>query len=264
MRPSPFNLCAALPALLSAQPALLDHGRLDPAWFGPGVAFERTTRVYYLWVRPGLTLQGRSLRLGPWEPTAWLVKPRPDKDHAFLNRLEPILIPTLQAGLAAEWKEAVRVSTAAGDLLLTGRVTDCRADGVGAMFGGLAGIYFDLKVTDPATGDLLVAAHHFIEGASAESIQTRYADWCRFFARVLGEQTGTAVEAPPLAPLPLPKAPAPAPAPAPPAVVPVPSPTVELETTLRRLETLRRDGLLTESEFQTLRKQAVEKAQAPR
>lgn len=260
MRPSLFCLWAALPALLSAQPAPLDHGRLDPAWFGPGVTFERTTRVYFLYVRPGLTLQGRSLRLGPWEPAAWLVKPRPDKDQAFLNRLEPILIPTLHAGLSAEWKEAVQVSATAGDLLLTGRVTDCRADGVGAMFGGLAGIYFDLKVTDPATGELLVAAHHFIEGASAESIQARYADWCRVFARVLGEQTGTAAAPTVLAPLPLPKVPAAAASP----TAGVPSPTVELEATLRRLEALRRDGLLTEGEFQTLRKQALEKAQAPR
>lgn len=250
------TFCAAVPALLSAQPAPLDHGRLDPGWFGPGVTFERTTRVYFLWVRPGLTLQGRTLRLAPWEPAAWLVKPRPDKDQAFLRRLEPILIPTLQEGLVAAWQGAVQVSTSAGELALTGRVTDCRADGVGGMFGGLAGVYFDLKVVDATSGELLVAAHHFIEGATAESVQARYQAWTRTFAEMMAERTLPPRQPPPLAPL---KVPASAP------LVPAPrleASTTELEATLRRLETLKRDGLLTDEEFQILRKQAVAKVTA--
>ena len=42
------------------------------------------------------------------------------------------------------------------------------------------------------------------------------------------------------------------------------TPSAELEATLRRLGSLRRDGLLTEEEFQVLRRQAVEKAKSPR
>jgi len=185
------------------------------------------------------------------------VKPRSEKDRAYLERLEPILIPALVGGVQAELREALPVSLESGDAILTGRVTDCLSGGVGAMFGGLGGIYFDLKLTDARTGELLVAIHHFIEGATAESIQTRYEAWCRIFARVLAERTLPPLKPQAAAPLKVTR-------PGPPPSSPVPpGPTGELEAALRRLEALRRDGLLTEDEFQLLRKQAVEKAKSP-
>ena len=258
MRPMLPLLVALTPVLLAAQAPRLDHGRLDPAWFGPGLVFERSGRVYFLWVRPDLSLKGRILHVQSWEGAAWLVKPRPDKDQAFLRRLEPILVPGLVEGFRAELRGTLPVSLESGDLLLTGRITDCLADGVGGLFGGLGGIYFDLKLTDSRTGDLLLAAHHFLEGATAESIQTRYQTWCRTFARVLAERTLPPLASQPLPPLrpadPMPSASRPS---APPAAS-------ELEATLRRLEGLRRDGLLTEDEFQVLRKQAVERAKTQR
>lgn len=257
MRLITLLLFGFLPMLLSAQADRLDHGRMDPAWFGPGMIFERSTRVYFLWIRPGLALQGRSLQVRSWEAPGWIVKPRSEKDQVYLQRLEPILVPALVAGLQAELREALPVSMDAGDVILTGRVTDCLASGVGAMFGGLGGIYFDLKLTDAQTGDLLVGVHHFIEGATAESVQARYEAWSRQFAQVLAERT-----LPPLKPraaVPL-KVPAPTPSLAPQLL----GPTGDLDAILRRLEALRRDGLLKEDEYQLLRKQAVEKAMAPK
>ena len=262
MRPMLAVLCGMLSVFLSAQPARLDHGRLDPAWFGPGVIFEQSPRVYFMWVRPGLSLRGRSLRMGPWEPAAWLVKPRPEKDQAFLRRLEPILIPSLLEGLRVELREALPASMETGDVVLIGRVTDCRADGVGGMFGGVAGIYFDLKLVDARSGELLVGVHHLIEGETAESIQARYQKWCRTFARVLAELTLPPIAPPVLLPLAPAASSQASPQPAPPAKAPIA--TAELEATLRRLETLKRDGLLTEAEFEILRKQAVEGAKSPR
>jgi len=259
MRLRSVVLCGTLSALVAGPSARLDHGRLDPAWFGPGLTFEKSTRVYYLWVRPGLSLQGRSLRMDPWEAPAWLVKPRPEADQAFLRRLEPILLPTLLAGLSAELQAALPVSVATGDVRLTGRVTDCRSGGVGGMFGGVAGIYFDLKLVDDRSGALLVAIHHFIEGQTAESILARYQAWCRTLAQVLAERV-----LPPLVPPPLPALVPAAPLPPPAPKAAAGNPTGELEATLRRLETLKRDGLLTEVEFETLRKQAVERAKAQR
>ena len=254
MRPMLAALCGVLAVSLSAQTARLDHGRLDPAWFGSALTFESSIRVYFLWVRPGLSLKGRSLKLAAWEPAAWLVKPRPDKDQAFLRRLDPTLVPALQEALSSELRGALPVSLESGDVILTGRVTDCLAGGVGGMFGGVAGIYFDLKLVDAQSGDLLIGAHHFIEGETAESIQTRYQNWCRVFARVLAERA-----LPPLAAQPLP--PVTVAGPSSPAAKPVRlDSTSELEATLRRLEALKRDGLLTSAEFDLLRKQAVDRA----
>jgi len=266
MRVSPLFLAGFMSVLGLAQSARLDQGRMDPAWFGPGLNFERSTRVYFLWVRPGLSLQGRSLQAAAWEAPAWLVKPRPEGDQAFLRRLEPILIPALVEGLRGELREALPVSREAGEVILRGRVTDCRAEGVGGMFGGLGGLYFDLKLTDGRSGELLVAAHHFIEGATAESIQNRYEAWSRTFAKVLAEKALPPLKPGPLAPL-KPMSPSQpldtVPATARPAAVQAPgAPALDLEHTLRRLEALRRDGLLTEEEFQILRKQAVERAKA--
>ena len=190
------------------------------------------------------------------------MKPWPEKDQAFLRRLEPILIPSLLEGLTVELREALPVSMETGDVVLIGRVTDCRADGVGGMFGGVAGIYFDLKLVDARSGELLVGVHHLIEGETAESIQARYQKWCRTFARVLAELT-----LPPIAPpvlLPLAPAASSQASPQPPPPAKAPLATAELEATLRRLETLKRDGLLTEAEFEILRKQAVEGAKSPR
>jgi hypothetical protein len=226
---------------------------MDPAWFGPDLTFERSTLVQFLWVKPGLSLRGRTLHLRPWEAPAWLVKPRPEKDQAFLRRLEPILVPDLLEALRGGLGESLPVATGTGDLVLTGRVTDARADGVGGMFGGLGGIYFDLKLTDAGSGELLLAAHHAIEGERAESIQARYQAWCGTFARILAERA-----LPPAVPRALPPLRPVAPA------ASSATPSAELEATLRRLENLRRDGLLTDEEFQVLRRQAVEKAKSPR
>lgn len=261
MRLRIFAIWGFITCVIAAQPARLDHGRLDPAWFGPAVTFESSTRVYFLWARPGISLQGRSIRMGAWEPAAWLVKPRPEKDQAFLRRLEPIFIPTLREALSTELRGALPVSMEAGDAVLTGRVTDCRAGGVGGMFGGVAGVYFDLKLVDARSGDLLLGVHHFIEGDSAESIQTRYQAWCRTFAQVLAERALPALPPRAAPPLPLPGQVSSGPeawaSPAP------KGRTEELETTLRRLAALKRDGLLTEAEFETLRRQAVERARDP-
>lgn len=263
MRLTHLVLAGSLPALLLAQSTRLDHGRMDPAWFGPGLTFERTTRVAFLWVRPGVSLVGKTLHARAWEPPVWIVKPRSEEDKAFLRRLDPILLSTLVQGVRAEIGDALPVSMEAGDMILTGRVTDCLAGGVGGMFGGLAGVYFDLKVTDAASGELLLGAHHFIEGATAESIQTRYTAWVRTFARVVAERTLPPQQPAPLKPLqPLPGGTAT------PVVVPhkptgeLDASAADLEAALRRLAALRRDGLINEDEFQTLRKQAIEKAKA--
>jgi len=248
-----LSACLLLSTALAAGLPRLDQGRMDPAWFGSDLTFERSTLVQFLWVKPGLSLRGRTLHLRPWEAPAWLVKPRPEKDQAFLRRLEPILVPGLLEALQDGLGEALPVAMGTGDLVLTGRITDARADGVGGMFGGLGGIYFDLKLTEAVSGELLLAAHHAIEGERAESIQARYQAWCGTLARILAERalpTAVPRALPPLRPV----------APAAASV----TPSVELEATLRRLEGLRRDGLLTEEEFQVLRRQAVEKAKSPR
>lgn len=254
MRPVLPLLCGLLPVILTAGSPRLDHGRLDPAWFCPGISFERSTLVYFLWTQPDLSIQGRTLHVRAWEAPAWLVKPRSDKDKAFLARLDPILVPALVEGLGQAFHGGASLSMNGGDLALTGRVVDCRSEGVGGMFGGVAGLYFDLKLTDVRSGECVSAIHHFIEGESAESIQARYQAWCGVLGRVLAQRLLKDLPPAPLAPLKPAAPPVPAVAPASAAAI-----TSDLDAALRRLEALRKDGLITEEEFQTLRRQAVER-----
>lgn len=118
------------------------------------------------------------------------------------------------------------------------------------------------QVGDAASGEQRLGAHHFIEGATAESIQSRYTAWARTFARVVAELTLPPQRSTPLKPLQsLPVDPA-TPMVAPRGLVgSIDASAADPEAALRRIAVLRRDGLISEDEFQTLRKLAIEKAE---
>lgn len=242
MRRSALFLFA--PALLLGQSPSLDDGRLDPSWFGAGVAFQPSKALGFQWLKPNLDLRNRSLRLRAWEPVAWVQGPRAGKDQAFLSRVAPGLPGDLERGLKKGLKGALPVSTASGDLVLVARVADALGADDDYMAVRPMTLSFDLKLVDGDSGEVLAAFHDTITGPNTDAISYHFGRWCEGMGRVLAP----AAAAPALAaakPLPVP-----------------PKPAFDLEGALRRIDALGRDGLLSEAECEALRKKARDKAQA--
>ncbi len=229
MRPAALLFLA--PALLAAQ--TLDGGLLDPAWFGPGVQFRSLPKPGFEWVKPGLVLRGRTLRIQAWEAPAWLGKTRDRDDRAFVEGRKDEFRETLAQGLRRGLGGIARVSTVEGDVLVEARVVDAAAEAPDAMFSGAASLTFDLKLVDAVSGELLAAFHQTLAGDGEREVVARYAPWCAGLGRRLAEADRT---------------PAPPPPPA--------RPALDLPATLDRLEALRRDGVLTEEGYQALLRKA--------
>ncbi len=229
--------------LLLGQAAGLDEGRLDPSWFGAGAVFQPSKSLGFQWLKPGLDLRNRSIRLKTWEPTAWLLGKRELKDERLLVRVDKVLPTELDRRLRKGLKGAIPVSSTQGDLILVGRVVDAAGEEADSMAMGHTALSFDLKLVDGDTGELLCAFHTTLEGLNNDAISSQYGRWCEDLGRQLG---GTAASAG-------------TPVPAKPIVA---TPVFDLEGALRRIEGLKRDGLLSEEECQALRKKAAEKAKA--
>lgn len=241
MRPVAALFCL-VPALLAAQGADLDEGRLDPTWFGPGAAFKASKALGFQWLKPGLELRNRTLRLEAWEAPAWLLGPRAPKDLALLQRVGDHLAPALDQNLKKGLKGALPVA-AGGDVRILGRVVDAIGRDDDYMAMGSVSLSFDLKVVDGDTGELLAAFHDTLQGPDPEAVTLRFRRWCE----ELGKTLARAVTAPPT------------PADATKVQTP-PPPPFDLEGALRRIEGLKRDGLLSEAEYLALKKKAADRA----
>ena len=241
-------LLLAVPVCLSAQAPLPDDGRLDTTWFGSAAAFQASKTLGFQWLKTGLDLHHRSLRLKAWQPAAWLLGKRSTKDQLVLERLEGTLLPELARGLQKGLKGALPVSRTEGDLVLVGRIVDAVGEESDSMSAGPSFLSLDLKLVDADSGELLGAFHTTLRGLGADILAIQYSQWCESLGRLL---------APLARPLPVAAA---APAgrvkPASQTAVPV----FDLEGALRRIEGLKRDGLLTEAECQVLRLKAAERA----
>jgi hypothetical protein len=119
-------------------------------------------------------------------------------------------------------------------------------DGGDTLTFSTASLSLDLKLVDGDTGELLGAFHTTLEGPGVDVLDIQYAVWCERVGRLLA---GAA------------QAPAPPPPVAAPKAAPAPQPPVfDLEGALRRIEGLKRDGLLSEEEYQAFRKRAADRA----
>ncbi len=233
MRPAALLLFA--PALLAAQ--TLDGGLLDPAWFGSAAHFRAIPRLGFDWVKPGLALQGRTLRIQPWDKPAWLGRAREGRDRAFAEDQRTALLDGLADGLQKGLAGIARVSRTEGDVLVEGRVVDAAGESPDAQFSGVVSLTFDLKLVDAVSGELLAAFHQTLVGEGEREAMAHYGPWCADLGRRLMEAGGVAA----------------------PARRPV-KPILDLAATLDRLEALRRDGVLTEEGFQALQAKARELA----
>jgi hypothetical protein len=236
MQPS-TALFLLVPALLAAQTATLDEGRLDPSWFSPEVVFQPSKALGLQWLKPGLDLHQRTLQLRGWEPAAWLLGRRTRKDQLFLQQAETYLPRELERGLRRGLKGALSLSSTDGDLLVSSRVVDAVGLGDDYMAMGSASLSLDVKVVDRGTGALLAAFHDTLQGSNPEAVVGQYGRWCEALGRLLA-----ASAAPPVA------------------VKPGQAPAFDLEGALARIQGLKRDGLLSEADCQALRKKALERA----
>lgn len=235
-----------LPALLTAQGAMLDEGRLDQTWFGPAAVFKPSEDLGFVWVKPGLDLRHRTLWLKPWEPATWRKERRTSKDELLVARIEPRFVPELAKGLKRGLRGSLPVSLTEGDLVLVGRAVDAVGEAEDYLATRGSSLAIDLKLVDGDTGELLAAFHDTFQGPGADAVLLQYGKWCERVGRALAPAAvplgaPTAVPGPPQASAPLP-------------------PPFDLEGALRRIEGLRRDGLLNEEEAVLLRKKATERA----
>jgi hypothetical protein len=238
---TPAALLLLVPTMLGAQTAALDEGRLDPGWFSSEVAFQSSKTLGFQWLRPGLDLHQRTLRLQVWEPAAWLLGRRTRKDQFFLQQAETYLPPELERGLRRGLRGTLPLSSTDGDVLVSARVADAVGLGDDYMAMGTASLSLDVKVVDRGTGALLAAFHDTLQGTTPEAVASQYGRWCEALGRLLA----TSAAPPPVAGRPAQSPTAPA---------------FDLEGALARIEGLKRDGLLNEEDYLALRKKAADKA----
>lgn len=179
-------LVLLVPALAAPQPAgRLDSGLLDPQWFQVEGEWRHTGPVDFLWVKPGFTLEGRTLRLDPWTAPVFLGKERDARDSSLAIRLSDSMPRRLERALAPGLKGRAEVSRETGDLVLTGRFVDCNAGARALRWltGGpssIANATWDLKLVDAATGETLVALHHrVVSGADTRDPGEKIDKWLR-------------------------------------------------------------------------------------
>ena len=176
-----------LPVLALAQPAgRLDSGLLDPQWFQVEEGeWRHTAPVDFLWVKPGFTLEGRTLRIDPWTEPILLGRERDARDSSLAIRLSDTMPRRLERALAQGLAGHAEVSGETGDVILTGRFVDCNAGPrvprwVGSGPARIANTTWDLKLVDAATGETLAALHHRVfSGVVSYDLDEKLDEWVR-------------------------------------------------------------------------------------
>lgn len=179
-----FLLALMTAATLSAG-GMLDDGLLDPAWFGEGIEFHTSEALDYFWVKPGFSLQGKTLQITEW-PDPVFLGPKQDvdsKDSARAFQLSGSMANWIRGGLSSALSGYAQVSKDEGDYLLAGRFVDVNAGSKVAKwvvgFGaGSATATWDMKITDKTSGEMLVAIHHrCISGTNMSDIDDKILKW---------------------------------------------------------------------------------------
>jgi hypothetical protein len=153
----------------------------------------------------------------------------------------------LDRGIRRGLKGTIPVTPTSGGLLLVARVVDAVGLTDDYMSMGTVLLSFDMKLVDGDTGELLGAFHDTLQGSGPEAVSVQFGRWCEDLGRTLAPFAASPIAVPPNAPTPT-QAPQ------------APPPAFDLEGALRRIEGLKRDGLLSEEEYLSLRKKANDKA----
>lgn len=167
----------------------LDDGQLVRSWFGAPGPFRETAAADYLWVKDGLSLAGKTIVVKPWDDFVFLRKDKRDnKDAAKAGELTELMAGRLRGGLATALDQFAKVSSDAGDLVLSGRFVDVNAGSKAAKFwvgfgAGAATATWDIKLVDATSGELLMALHHrVVSGTAMSEIDDKIIKWIDLFA----------------------------------------------------------------------------------
>lgn len=174
---------------MAGEPKRLDGGRLDPAWFGPGVEFRTTPVIDYVWVKPGFNLKGKKLRVEKWADPVFLGKERRSRDAARAFELAETMPLRIRTILGHTLKGFAEVTSEGGDLILSGRLVDYVAKGTMGKSNPQA--TWDIKITDAATGELLAAVHHR-RLISISTVEERIDMWLEEFGEALRDDLAIA------------------------------------------------------------------------
>jgi hypothetical protein len=122
------------------------------------------------------------LRVKEWEAPHFMGEAQRDaEERQFAERLTRSLPRQWHAQLGKQLKGIAQVSPDEGDLLVTGRIVDCQKP-VGYSFFIFSGITFDLKITDAASGELLLAFHN--RKMAGRDLEEDELAWVKDFAGV--------------------------------------------------------------------------------
>jgi len=157
--PKPVAPVASAPAAAAVRP-LLDHDLLDPTYFGiDGALMKKSKVVDFLWVKPGFSFKGRTLKV-TWEDPHWLYGNNDEADLEVAARFSKTTLPQgFSSAMATSLWPAAKVSLTEGDLILTGRIVMINARSSRWSFTKES-MTFDWKVLDAATQEVVLACHH--------------------------------------------------------------------------------------------------------
>jgi len=160
----------------------LDGGRLDPAWFGAPVEFHSTDAFDFVWVKPGFSVKGKTLRVEAWPDPVFLGEPRRGRDAAMAFELTDSMPLRIRSTLRHTLDGVATIVSTGGDLVVSGRFVDYVAKGTAAPASPQA--TWDLKITDAADGALVVAVHHRVI-PSISTVDQRIDSWLETFGNTL-------------------------------------------------------------------------------
>lgn len=164
----------------------MDDGKLDPFWFGEGLAFREAGEFDYLWVKPDFRLSGQTLHFIDWPEPEFLgedAADRDDKDHRLARMMARDMATAFEDAFRQKLGSKVQTSMTEGDIRVEGRIVDCSAGSSAAKvlvgFGaGSGNTTVDVKLIDTATGELLVAIHHrVVSGTSWSTTDSKFVKW---------------------------------------------------------------------------------------
>jgi uncharacterized protein DUF4410 len=178
-------LCLLAGTAVAGAAGNLDNGLLDPTWFGQDLEFRSSPQLDYFWVKPGLTLQDKTVQVEDW-PDPVFLGPKGDidsKDSARAFQLSESMPGWLRGSLSNALRDYAEVSKSEGDYILSGRFVDVNAGNRVAKFmvglgAGSATATWDMKLVDKQTGELVAAIHHrSVSGTYMSDIDDKILKW---------------------------------------------------------------------------------------